>query len=511
MNKLKILLIEDNPEHQDLFKECLALSVYSNAELSICSLMAEGEKLLQSEEFNLLFMDLSLPDSSMFETLESIRNMSGFCPVIVITSLDDNDVIMGIIERGADDCLPKIELSVSTIQRSIRYSIDRRKLLDELSDINNKKLESIGLLAGGIAHDFNNILTGIFGNIQLAKMKMSADHQAFGHIQTANKALEKATHLTSQLLTFSKGGEPILEIINIGDIIRESVKFSLSDNNVETTLDIAADLWRIKADKGQLSQVITNLLINANQAMQGKGSLLITAENIKNKTGNSNFLSNKYVKLRFFDNGVGIQQTHLDKIFEPYFTTKRGGNGLGLATAYSIIKRHKGQINVESKPDIGTTFTIFLPADLSITDAENVTNETNNEIADIKTGHILVMDDEEMILDLSKDMLEDFGFTVDTALDGNEAVDKYITADKTGDPFDVVVMDLTIVGGMGGKDAVKQLLDYDPLVKVIVSSGYSNDPTMAEYRKYGFMGMVKKPYQMDELRKEISKLITNSS
>jgi two-component system sensor histidine kinase/response regulator len=382
---------------------------------------------------------------------------------------------------------------------------ERKQMEEEL--FKGRKLESVGLLAGGIAHDFNNILTGMFGNIELAKLKLPTDHAAYQHIQTANQAMDRATSLTSQLLTFAKGGNPLFEIVDIKPIIQDAIKFSLSGTNVKPILTLQEDLWMLNADKGQLSQVITNLLINANHAMPKGGTLTIEANNIEEITDSSTpQLSGGFICLKISDEGVGISQEHQKHIFDPYFTTKQSGSGLGLATAHSIIAKHNGHISVESELDKGTTFSIYLPAKPDYQVVEKVL--LNDAISPIENpGHILVMDDEEMILDISAEMLKSLGYSVETAIDGKQAIEKYIDADKNGRPFDVVIMDLTIPGGIGGKDAIKQLLDINPQVKAIVSSGYSTNLVMSNYTEYGFKGRLAKPFIMEALENELFKIL----
>ncbi len=385
----------------------------------------------------------------------------------------------------------------------ITQDITERKLMEE-ELLKVRKLESIGLLAGGIAHDFNNLLTGLFGNIELAKLKLTSDHAAYSYLQNAGKALDKTTNLTKQLLTFAKGGDPILEEINVERIIRDTAKLSLSGSNVKMILNLQNDLWLVKADKGQLSQVITNLVINADQAMPTGGTLTIEAENIKLVDNRiSPHLSGEYVKLSIIDDGTGISADDLKLIFDPYFSTKKTGSGLGLATVHSIIAKHNGHIDVVSEPGVGTTFTIHLPAVMTTHQITETSYSGKTEQSDSASGHILIMDDDEMIQDLATEMIESFGYTVDSAVDGNEAIEKYISAEKSGNPFDVVIMDLTIRGGLGGKEATKELLALNPEVKAIVSSGYSTDPIMANYKEYGFTGRLSKPFQMDELQKEL--------
>ncbi|WP_457571652.1 ATP-binding response regulator [Desulfovulcanus sp.] len=398
---------------------------------------------------------------------------------------------------NADGSLSKLDVMNDITERK-RFEQEQLKL---------EKLESLGILAGGIAHDFNNILTGLFGNIELAKLKIHKDHPAYTHLETANKALESATNLTKQLLTFARGGVPVLEVVDLKTVIQKTVKFHLSGSNVKAHFILPDDLWQIKADEGQISQVIANLTINAKQAMPDGGNLYIEAKNIKEfKESVAQHLSGDFVRFTIRDEGVGIPAKYIDRIFDPYFTTKETGSGLGLAIVHSIIRKHNGYIRVESTRGVGTTFIIYLPVENSShepsTTSINVTEKPKSA-----SGHILVMDDEEMLRDVMAELLELCGCTVDFAADGKEAIEKYVSAKKNGKPFDVVIMDLTIPGGMGGKEAVKELLAIDPKAKVIVSSGYSTGHVMVKYNEYGFKGRLFKPFQMDDLKTELSRVM----
>lgn len=371
----------------------------------------------------------------------------------------------------------------------------------------SRKLDSVGLLAGGIAHDFNNILTGMFGNLELAKRKLPLEHASIQHIKTAYQAMERASSLTNQLLTFAKGGDPLFEIVDVKQIIQESIKLSLSGSSIKTVQSLQQDLWMVNADNGQLSQVITNLLINAEQAMPLGGTLTVEAVNIENFTNNLvPHLCGEFVCLKIIDEGVGISEEQKKYIFDPYFTTKKSGSGLGLATAHSIISSHNGYISVESELDKGTIFSIYFPAksDAKIID-KVVLNDTTKPIEN--SVNILVMDDEEMILDISAEMLKSLGYSVETAVEGQQAIDKYIDAAKCGKPFDVVIMDLTIPGGKGGEEVIKELLDINPHQKAIVSSGYSTGKVMSSYTEYGFKGRLVKPFRMKDLENELLKIL----
>ena len=378
-----------------------------------------------------------------------------------------------------------------------------RKMEEELQKI--EKIESIGILAGGIAHDFNNILMGILGNITLAKMNVGSDDKVIEKLTEAERASLRAKDLTQQLLTFSKGGAPIKKTVSIWELLKDSVSFALRGSNVSCEFFLPDDLWPVELDEGQISQVINNLVINANQAMPEGGIIEVKAEKIYlEEKGAVPLKAGKYIRITIKDKGIGIAEEHLPKIFDPYFTTKQKGSGLGLTSAYSIIKNHDGYISVESKPGEGTSFYIYLPA----SEKEISERKPQEEKPLFGQGRILVMDDEEIVRNVAGEMLKSIGYKVEFARDGAEAIEMYKNAKESGNAFDAVIMDLTIPAGMGGKEAIKKLLEIDPEAKAIVSSGYSNDPVMSDFRRYGFMGVVAKPYETKELGEVIYKTIT---
>lgn len=378
------------------------------------------------------------------------------------------------------------------------------QLKTEAELLEAKKLESVGVLAGGIAHDFNNILTGLFGNLELAQLKLPPDHESYEHIETAGEALQRATDLTKQLLTFAKGGDPILEAVDLRQAVEATVAFNLSGSNVKAHQDLPDGLWQVKADRGQISQVIANLTINAKQAMPDGGSVYIEARNLDTSESANWQLSGEHVMLSLRDDGVGISPQLLERIFDPYYTTKQAGSGLGLAVVYSIVTKHRGHISVDSVPGEGSTFTVLLQAERS---ARQPSEESASDATrEPDSGRILVMDDEEIVRYTSAIMLESFGYTVDDADNGEEALEKYVAANEEGNPYDVVIMDLTIPGGMGGKEAVLRLKAIDSKAKVIVSSGYSTDPVMANYGDYGFSGRIVKPFRIEDLQNEVRRV-----
>jgi PAS domain S-box-containing protein len=373
--------------------------------------------------------------------------------------------------------------------------ITRRKQM-ESELLRAQKLESLGVLAGGIAHDFNNILAAISTHITISRLQASEQGQALERLAEAEKAVVRARDLTQQLLTFSKGGDPVTKTAAIGHLIRESALLVLHDANSQCQFNLPEDLWPVDIDEGQISRVIYNLVINANQAMPEGGTIHLSGANIvwsAAKDGHA-LADGRYVKLTVTDSGAGISREHLAKIFDPYFTTKQTGTGLGLATAYSIIKRHRGHITVKSEPGAGASFFIYLPA-------SNQVAAPLLPPADIALGQgkILVVDDDALLRQGVGDLLEYLGYACGFARDGVEAIALYQASYEAGEPFTAVIMDLTIPGGMGGKEAVQQLLQLDPQARVIVASGYSDDPVMSSYQEFGFCGVLCKPFELADL------------
>ena len=343
------------------------------------------------------------------------------------------------------------------------------------------------------------------GNIGMAKTAIKPSDPVYEMLDDAEKAAIRARDLTQQLLTFAKGGKPVKKPVNIAKLLRESASFALRGSNVKLELSLPDDLWAVEADEGQISQVINNLVINADEAMPSGGTLHIGANNLALK-GTVGLLipSGKYVHIDIKDTGIGMPQEHLDRIFEPYFTTKQRGSGLGLTTAYSIVRNHGGHIFAESKQNEGSTFHIYLPAKKKAVKGGKKMSKPSSVQAG---GKVLVMDDEAMIRKMLNNMLSLAGYEVEVSSDGNEVLEKYTQAMQARDPFDAVIMDLTIPGGMGGKEAIKKLLEIDPQATVIVSSGYATDPIMSEYKKYGFKAVIAKPYSVKQLQETLSGLL----
>jgi PAS domain S-box-containing protein len=363
-----------------------------------------------------------------------------------------------------------------------------------------QKLESLAVLAGGIAHDFNNLLTGILGNISLARSLVPGGEKASERLLEAERAAGRARDLTAQLLTFSRGGAPIRRCIDLGALLEEGVRFALRGSAAACRLDLAPGL-SVDVDPGQIGQVVHNLVLNASQAMPDGGTVTVRAEPVSLVAGNRYGLgAGGFARVSVSDEGEGIPAHVLPRIFDPFFTTKSVGKGLGLSICHSIVRNHDGHIEVDSVPGRGATFTIFLPACEGGAEAGAEEPGGQRGAPEGQGERVLVMDDEPMVRDLAQEMLRSLGFDPEGAAEGGAALDLYRGAREEGRPFAVVIMDLTVPGGMGGKEAVGRLRQFDPAARVVVSSGYSNDPIMANYRDHGFGAVLVKPYRMEEMR-----------
>ncbi len=373
------------------------------------------------------------------------------------------------------------------------------------------KLESVGVLAGGIAHDFNNVLSVILGNISLARMYAKSDDEKLRkRFNDAEQAVSRAKDLTQQLLTFSRGGSPVKRTSAVQSVLKASCRFAVTGSNIQCDFNLPDNLPAVDIDAGQINQVINNIIINAQQAMPEGGTIHVGAENIISSgiMATQGVILNKgeYVRISISDHGAGIPADHLNKIFDPYFTTKEKGTGLGLATSHSIIKKHGGYITVESVVGQGATFYIYLPASAG----RDMANRTKYQTTAPVRGKILVMDDEAMMRAIMSEMLDNLGYSAEFSKNGNEAIELFKRAKESEKPFDAAILDLTVPGGMGGKETIKGLLDLDPGIKAIVSSGYSNDPIMAEFRDYGFAGVITKPYKLTELNEILQSVLTGA-
>jgi len=375
--------------------------------------------------------------------------------------------------------------------------------------LKESKLESVGLLAGGIAHDFNNILQGIIGNLSLARMNSQSPEKILDRLAAMEKSALRAKDLTQQLVMFARGGAPIRKRVQLNDSIKDAAILALAGTNVTCEFSLETELWPAEVDDGQFRQVINNIVLNAGLAMPDGGKIEVLSENVEFSAGSLPPLgAGRYVKISIKDHGAGIRPEHVPRIFDPYFTTRKHARGLGLASAYSVIRKHDGQINVETQVGQGSTFRIYLPATVKPVDVPLPDGDQKRFFG---RGRILVMDDEADILMLVREMLELTGYEVEVATDGVEALKRYQAAKSANIPFSVVIMDLTVPQGMGGKEAIRRLKELDPDAKAIVSSGYSYDPVMASYREFGFCGVIPKPYIMEELSRVIEEVISQKN
>jgi two-component system cell cycle sensor histidine kinase/response regulator CckA len=435
------------------------------------------------------------------------REGKKFEPMELSIQCNDGTVRIALVSAAA------LGEAYNGVHLVILYDITERKqgedkrLNLERQIQNTQKLESLGVLAGGIAHDFNNLLTGIMGNISLAKTWMNPDDRAYQKLMEAEKASLRAAELSNQLLTFSKGGDPIKKPMQIPEFLENSVKFSLRGSNIVSEFVFEKYLWPVDIDEGQIGQVVQNLVINAQQAMPKGGKIRIKARNLtikgNEKVEGLSLRNGSYVEISIKDQGLGIPQEILPKIFDPYFTTKPKGSGLGLAISHSIMQRHNGSISVRSKEGSGTTFCLFLPASPFATVPPNIGPE---ELVKGK-GKVLVIDDEQAVLDAAVEMLRHLGYEVDSALSGTKALEKYIKGLDSGKPFNVVIADLTVPGDIGGIEVLRRIKEINSKVKVIVSSGYSNDPAMANFKSYGFSNVLTKPYRILDMSKTIKEVL----
>jgi PAS domain S-box-containing protein len=378
--------------------------------------------------------------------------------------------------------------------------------------IKARKLESVGVLAGGIAHDFNNILTAIIGNIELAVIKLDKPQKAASLLKSSLKASLRAKELTQQFLTFARGGEPIKEASSLAEVVKDSADFMLRGRNIACNYTFPQDLWLVEVDKAQISQVVQNIILNACDAMPEGGNIDITAENLPIDQTKEYFLLNRrnHVKISIQDNGKGISEEIINKIFDPYFSTKETGNGLGLAISHSIIKKHGGYIAVQSSPEKGTTFTIFLPA----CPEQKVVSKIEEPLMqhqNAKSLKIMIMDDQEIVRETARVILESLDHQVTCVSGGREAIELYKKSMAAEQKFDLLIMDLTVPGDLGGQETIKEILKFDPNAKAIVTSGYSTDPVMANFKDYGFCAVIAKPFLVADFKDKIAQLFNSPS
>jgi PAS domain S-box-containing protein len=491
-------------ESEEKFKD-----LFNNAEVGMYRSRLDGSEVLDSND-----KYLAILGRTREETIGRPSQILWADPVVrekMVETLKVNGFVSDLECRLMKKdgtviyCITSLRLypEQGVLEGSIMDITERKKLAETAQ--RTDKLEALGLLAGGIAHDFNNLLGGIYGYIDMAQDECApADKKLKGYLSKAIKTFTRAKDLTRQLITFSKGGDPVKKTGSLIPVLRDNAQFALSGSNAACEFDVDDDLWHCDFDENQMGQVVDNIVINARQAMPAGGSVNVSAVNVTlGPADNPVLKAGNYVRVSIRDTGIGIPASILPRIFDPFFTTKQKGNGLGLATVYSIIKKHGGDIVVSSEPDKGATFAFFIPATDKMAGKPAVEGTAVHQ----GSGSVLLMDDEESIRETVGDMLEAMGYSVVYSTEGNEALAMIADAALRKSPFKAVIMDLTIPGGMGGREAVEKLRlnDASATLPAFVSSGYSDDPVMADPTAFGFTDKIQKPFRKGNLSELLEK------
>ena len=471
----------------------------------------EALELLRREKFDVVLLDIQMPGMNGIEVLHALKQDAQLrhLPVVMLSALTDVDRVARCIELGAEDYLPK-PVNAVLLRARLGACLEKKRFRDQEQAqaeelLRASKLQSIGALAGGLAHDFNNMLTAVLGNLSLLRYRGNVSPDAMDHILEAERGATRAQELTRYLLTFSEGGAPIKESVPLEPLLRDTSAFVLRGSNVQCEIEFEPGLWELNADPNQLAQVISNVILNAMEATPGGGGIQVSAENVNSAP---HLPDGDYVAIEVRDFGVGIAADRLPRIFDPFFTTKNQARGLGLAAAYSIMQRHGGYIGVQSTLGVGTTVVVYFPASRSVTPAVPASVPPSAPVTE-NPAHklrVLIMDDEEPIRRLMEMTLGMLKYDVVCTVDGDEFLARHAAEKAAGRPFDVAILDLTIPGGMGGKEAIRRLRERDPIVRAIVSSGYSTDPVMAQCTDYGFDAVLPKPYLVKDLIQLVQQL-----
>ncbi|MCF2139106.1 MAG: response regulator [Candidatus Lokiarchaeota archaeon] len=463
------------------------------------------DEIIGKSILNFIAPDYQSLGKNIFESFQQNKTFSGKYEMEIITKHGQKFPYIVNIDL----------LSEKTDSKEMILFLEDNKTPTELTEyqLNQEKLESIGTLAGGIAHDFNNILAALLGNITLA---LEEDDLNFIRetLKDAEKSIMRAQNLTTQLLTFATGGAPVKKPTDLTKVITETAIFALRGSRSKCTLDFDHKLWLSVVDANQISQVISNLIINADQSMPNGGEIFLHFHNVEIKTPVYKKMGyfhrilippGRYIEIKIRDSGTGIPEKYHSKIFDPYFTTKKMGSGLGLATVYSIVKFHQGFICFNTSTDKNnhyTEFCIYLPAQDSIEIySENSTSQkkkANNE--EKISNSILILEDDHSIQRIMEKLIHHLNYDAVFTEKGEDTIRIYKEAYKNNSPFGLVILDLTIPGGLGGKEVIAELKEYDPKIRAIVASGYSNDPIMANPKKFGFLGVLRKPFTLNQLR-----------
>lgn len=489
------ILVEMSPDAIFIHRE--GKIVYANTATARLLHVEKADDLTGMPIINLMHSD---------EKAEKFRKIKKLNCEAVSHKLSEEKIFRSDGSHVYVELIPKV-LSYQgkqAIQVVMRDITERKKMEQELLKV--QKLQSIGTLAGSIAHEYNNILTVILGNLSVARLSANHDGKAAELLLEVEEAALQAKELTQRLLTFARGGQPVKQVIDLRKLLFKSATHVIRMDHANCNLKIPGELYPVEADEGQLGHALGNIVLNAIQAMQGGGTVQISAENSNlEDLGIIDQKEGPYVKISISDEGPGIPRESLSDIFDPFYTTKPDGSGLGLSTAYSIIHKHGGHLMVESTLGKGSTFMIYLPAvEMGGLDAERKLELRG-------AGQILLMDDEGPVRKSAAEMLTLLGYKVVTASNGEEAVSHYRTALQSGEPFDLVILDLLVNGGMGGRETMAVLVAEDPRVRAIVSSGYSNDPVMSDCASYGFSGCVPKPYTLEQLGMAVKRVLNQLS
>ena len=516
MKPAKVMIVEDNTTIATDCSECLLSLGYK-----ITSIQASGEEAIikaQTELPDVVLMDIHLRDNmDGITAAEQIYNQFQI-PVVFLSAYGDRELLERAKKVGSFGYLIKPfeerELYV-TLEMALYKAKTEKKQKQMESQIQLlQKMESIGTLAGGLAHDFNNLLYIVLGNINLAEDNLQNGNMAFENLKEAGEICLQAKELTKKLLVFSKGDDSVKEITSIGNLVKNVVVSVFQGSDIQPDIFISDDIYPIEIDIPQIKQVINSIAVNAKEAMFNKGLFKVYCENVNiTKESNLTLISGKYVKLLFKDQGFGISKQNIDKIFDPYFSTKERGTqkaqGLGLAICHAIITHHNGLITVKSEIEKGTTFAIYLPAFISKkSDLKKPIKKQVVKPSVINKEKILLMDDNQGIRTFLHKVIIRLGYDVETCIEGNEAVDIYTKAMNSKKPFNAVILNLSNQVGMGGQETMKKLLEIDPNVKGILSTGYFNDPIINNFRAYGFSGFITKPTPISKLTEVLSNVIS---
>jgi len=471
--------------------------VICEANLAGASLLGMARSALMNRRFGHFVSSADLPNFDTFLQKAFSSKVRQGCDVTL--KVEGRPPLEVELETIAFESGQACRMAVTDITQRKRAEADRLIL---------NKLESTGILAGGLAHDFNNLLTVILLNLELAQRLNLPDEKLACYLDDAMEACSAAGSLTAQLVTFAKGGAPVRKAMLLSGLIQESVQPALSGSNVRCEFSLAEDLWVAEVDAGQIGQVIRGIVLNAREAMPQGGMVLVRAENaVLSAQEQPSLAAGEYVRISIADQGTGIAKDALPKVFDPYFSTKHRGDqkgmGLGLTICHAVVQKHGGAIAVKSEVGVGTTFDIYLPAARKVRAGEKAPAPAVVP----RRGRVLVMDDEKVVRKVLGLTLNGMGHEVELAEDGRAAIEAYKKANSLGRHFDVVILDLTVSGGMGGQEAIQELLKIDPDVKAIAISGYVDSPVILEPERHGFKGAVPKPFDVDTLQEILARVM----